>query len=188
MSGVAPPHSEEAGWLARIAEGDETAFVQFYRRFSTPVFSMLFKMLGNQHDAEEVLQACFLHIWQKAATFDATRSAPFTWLVMIARNRALDRLRARQRVARLEEAAAQEPEPFTVAPDGVPGLQGDTRSLLEGALVQIPGDQRRAIEMAFFHGLTHDEISQQIGEPLGTVKARIRRGMLRLRDLVTHRV
>jgi RNA polymerase sigma-70 factor (ECF subfamily) len=187
MSTGAPSHSEEAGWLARIAHGDESAFVQFYRRYSGPVFAMLFKMLGNQHDAEEVLQSSFLQIWQKAATFDATRSAPFTWLVMIARHRALDRLRARQRQVRLEESAAQEPEPFSAAPDGVPGLQGDTRSLLEGALVQIPGEQRRAIEMAFFHGLTHDEISVQLGEPLGTIKARIRRGMLRLRDLVLHR-
>ena len=129
----------------------------------------------------------FLQIWKRAATFDATRSAPFTWLVMIARNRALDRLRAQQRQVRLEESAALEPEPFSVAPEAAPGLLGDTRSLLELALAQIPGDQRRAIEMAFFHGLTHDEISEQLGEPLGTVKARIRRGMLRLRDLVTHR-
>ena len=188
MSTGVPSHSEEAGWLARVADGDESAFAQFYRRFSTPVFSMLFKMLGNQHDAEEVLQSSFLQIWQKAATFDASRSAPFTWLVMIARNRALDRLRARQRRTRLEESAAQDPEPFTGATDAAPGMQGDTRSLLEGALVKIPGDQRQAIELAFFHGLTHDEISVHLGEPLGTVKARIRRGMLRLRDLVTHRV
>ncbi len=187
MSTAAPSQSEESEWLARVAEGDEAAFVQFYRRFSMPVFSMLLKMLGNQHDAEEVLQSCFMQIWQKAATFDPARSAPFTWLVMIARNRALDRIRARQRQVRLEESAAQDPEPFSVEPDAAPGLQGDTRSLLEGALVSIPGDQRRAIEMAFFHGLTHDEISAQLGEPLGTVKARIRRGMLRLRDLVIHR-
>ncbi len=186
-TGVAPS-LEEATWLSRIAQGDELAFVQFYRRYSAPIFSMLSKMLGNPHDAEEVLQSCFLQVWHKAATFDASRSAPFTWLVMIARNRALDRLRARQRQTRLEECAAQDPEAFTSAPDAVPGAQGDTRSLLEGALVKIPGDQRQAIEMAFFHGLTHDEISARLGEPLGTVKARIRRGMLRLRDLIIHRV
>ena len=180
--------TEEVGWLARIGMGDEAAFVLFYRRFSAPVFSMLIKMLGNQHDAEEVLQLSFLQIWKKAATFDPERSAPFTWLVMIARNRALDRLRARDRQARLEEAAAQDPEPFTPSAEGDPGLVGDMRSLLGLALAQIPSEQRMAIEMAFFHGLTHDEISENLGEPLGTVKARIRRGILKLRDLVTHRV
>ena len=106
MSQRAASTAEEAGWLARIALGDEAAFVLFYRRFSVPVFSMLIKMLGNQHDAEEVLQLSFLQIWKKAPTFDPERSAPFTWLVMIARNRALDRLRARDRQTRLEEAAA----------------------------------------------------------------------------------
>ena len=187
MSIRATSNVEEVGWLSRIALGDEAAFVLFYRRFSKPVFSMLSKMLGNQHDAEEVLQLSFMEIWKKAATFDPQRSAPFTWLVMIARNRALDRLRVRERQARLEEAAAADPEPFTVAADDEPGVGGDVRSLLVFALAQIPGDQRLAIEMAFFHGLTHDEISENLGEPLGTIKARIRRGMIRLRDLVAHR-
>ena len=188
MNPRAASTAEEAGWLSRIALGDEAAFVLFYRRFSVPVFSMLIKMLGNQHDAEEALQLSFLQIWKKAATFDPERSAPFTWLVMIARNRALDRLRARDRQTRLEEAAALDTERFTVSAGDEPGLAGDMRSLLALALAQIPGEQRMAIEMAFFHGLTHDEISENLGEPLGTVKARIRRGMLRLRDLVAHRV
>ena len=188
MSQRAASHAEEAGWLARIALADEAAFVLFYRRFSVPVFSMLIRMLGNQHDAEEVLQLSFLHIWKKAPTFDPERSAPFTWLVMIARNRALDRLRARERQTRLEEAAAKDTERFTASAGSEPGVAGDMRSLLALALAQIPGEQRMAIEMAFFHGLTHDEISENLGEPLGTIKARIRRGMLRLRDLVAHRV
>ena len=179
---------EEAGWLSRVALGDEAAFVLFYRRFSKPVFSMLVKMLGNQHDAEEVLQLTFMEIWKKAATFDPGRSAPFTWLVMIARNRALDRVRLRRKRTQLEEAAAQDTEPFTVSAEEEPGLAGDKRSLLTLALAQIPREQRLAIELAFFHGFTHDEISENLGEPLGTIKARIRRGMVRLRDLVTHRV
>ena len=194
---LSPPHrlnpraasaAEEADWLARIARGDEAAFVLLYRRFSTPIFSMLTKMLGQPHDAEEVLQLTFLQIWRKAPTFDRERSAPFTWLVMIARNRGLDRLRARDRQTRLEAAATLETEPFTAAAGEEPGTAGDLRALLGRALAQIPGEQRLAIEMAFFHGLTHDEISENLGEPLGTVKARIRRGMLRLRDLVAHRV
>ena len=180
--------TEEAGWLARIAMGDEAAFVLFYRRFSVPVSSMLMKMLGNQHDAEEVLQLSFLQIWKKAPTFDPERSAPFTWLVMISRNRALDRLRMRERQSRLEEAAALDTERFSVSAGDTPDVAGDMRSLLAIALAQIPEDQRLAIEMAFFHGLTHDEISENLGEPLGTIKARIRRGMLRLRDLVAHRI
>ena len=188
MSKRAASSAEEVGWLAGIALGDEAAFVLFYRRFSAPVCSMLTKMLGNQHDAEEVLQLSFLQIWKKAPTFDPERSAPFTWLVMIARNRALDRLRMRERQTRLEEAAALDKERFTVPAADAPDIAGDMRSLLAFALAQIPEDQRLAIEMAFFHGLTHDEISENLGEPLGTIKARIRRGMLRLRDLVAHRV
>ncbi len=187
MSPRAASTAEEVSWLARIALGDEAAFVLFYRRFSVPVFSMLIKMLNNQHDAEEVLQLSFLQIWGKAATFDPERSAPFTWLVMIARNRGLDRLRARDRQTRLEEAATREPERFTASTEDEPGVAGDMRALLTLALAKIPGDQRLAIEMAFFRGLTHDEISENLGEPLGTIKARIRRGMLRLHDLVAHR-
>lgn len=186
MSQRAASSTEEAGWLARVATGDEAAFVLFYRRFSVPVFSMLIKMLGNQQDAEEVLQLSFLQIWGKAATYDPERSAPFTWLVMIARNRALDRLRARDRQTRLEEAAAQDTERFTVSAGDAPDVAGDRRSLLAQALAQIPGEQRMAIELAFFQGLTHDEISESLHQPLGTVKARIRRGMLRLRGLVGH--
>ena len=185
MSFRASSSSEEAGWLARIAAGDQSAFVHFYRRFSEPVFSMLMKMLSNQHDAEEVLSLTFLEIWKKAATFDPERSAPFTWLVMIARHRALDRVRVRDRQTRIEEAVAQNVEHFGSDHDAAPGQVRDHRSALEFALAQIPGEQRLVIEMAFFHGLTHDEISENLGTPLGTVKARIRRGMVRLRDLVT---
>lgn len=167
--------------LRRIAAHDRQALAEFYDQIAGPLFSTATRILGDAHEAEEVVQDVFLQIWEKAATFDAVLGSPFHWAMRITRNRSIDRLRSRQRRTKL---AAQFQENFEITKDGPAAVE-----LGEEAVVQIrstvgnlPADQRRVIEMAFFGGLTHVEIAETLGEPLGTVKARIRRGMLKLRE------
>ena len=173
--------------MLQVASGAEVAFASFYRRFSPGVFSMLYEILHDQKEAEDVLQESFLQMWRKASTYDPARSSVFTWAVMISRNRAIDRVRARQRRARTVEAAALE---RSAAPDEdvlqAHELlqQSERRDEVLAALSGLPEAQRDAIDLAFFRGLTQAEIATQLDTPLGTVKARIRRGLLALRDVL----
>ncbi len=173
--------------MRRVASGDEPAFSSFYRRFSPGVFSMIYEILHDQKDAEDVLQEAFVQMWKKADTYDANRSTVFTWAIMISRNRAIDRVRARQRRTRVVEAAAAEAvgtvQEHVPQADELLGARED-RDLIKRALSHLPEAQRHAIELAFFRGLTQAEISTQLGAPLGTIKARIRRGLVALRDVL----
>ena len=180
-----PSTSEEQAQLVRrIAAGDLQAMSDFYDQTATPLFSVALRILGDPSEAEEVVQDAFVQIWEKAARFDPQLGAAFHWALSITRHRAIDRLRARQRRARLadqlQESGAAEPAPVA-APDA-DALGADESACVRGALWSLPADQRKAIEMAFFGRLTHPEIAEILGEPLGTVKARIRRGLLKLRD------
>lgn len=177
-----PAEESQVQLLRRIASGDRPALAEFYDQVAGPLFSTATRILGDAHEAEEVVQDVFVQIWEKAATFDAALGSPFTWAMRITRNRAIDRLRSRQRRTKL---AAQFQENFEITAGG----ENAAIELGEEAVVQIrstvgnlPADQRRVIELAFFGGLTHVEIAETLGEPLGTVKARIRRGMLKLRE------
>jgi RNA polymerase sigma-70 factor (ECF subfamily) len=176
----------DAQLLARIAAGDETAFGTFYDRFSPGLYSFVLKMTRDEREAEDVLQEGFAHIWRRAATYDAARSSPFTWAVMILRNKAIDRLRVRQRISRTIEKASTESSHIPEADNSAAGEaeRRDEGTLVRSALTQIPAEQRQAVEMAFFSGLTHEQIADKLGAPLGTIKARIRRGLLKLREFL----
>jgi RNA polymerase sigma-70 factor, ECF subfamily len=180
---LASPNDEEL--LTRMAGGDYDAFGLFYDRHSNLLFSLLMKILRDTHDAEEVLQEAMLQIWERATVFDASAGKPLSWAVTITRNKAIDRLRSTQRKARLINEAAPEIA-FAYSHTGTAAessaLQGEAASLVQGALASLPQQQRVAIELAFFGGLTQNEIASHLGEPLGTTKARIRRGMMALRD------
>jgi RNA polymerase sigma-70 factor (ECF subfamily) len=167
--------------LRRIAAHDRQAVAEFYDQVASPLFSTATRILGDAHEAEEVVQDVFVQIWEKAATFDAILGSPFHWAMRITRNRAIDRLRSRQRRAKL---ATQFQENFEVtsAGDAAAELGEEAVGQIRSTVSSLPADQRRVIEMAFFGGLTHSEIAETLGEPLGTVKARIRRGMLKLRE------
>ena len=175
--------ADDAALLASISRGDERAFLSLYERFSGPVYSLLMKMLQNQQDAEDVLQAVFLQVWKKADYYRADRCSVFTWLVLVARSKAIDRMRQRQRQHRTMEEASLEGALHDGRHDTTTGeaMQHESEAAVRGALERIPAEQREAIEMAFFKGMSQTEISECLSEPLGTVKARIRRGMLRLR-------
>ncbi|MGO8702057.1 MAG: RNA polymerase sigma factor [Limisphaerales bacterium] len=170
--------------LRRVASRDRDALSQFYDHTARPLFAVAWRMLGNAEEAEEVIQDVFVQIWSNAERFDEAKGQAFHWALSITRNRCIDQLRARQRRARvildprdedeLESAASPPPE------DG--RLPEQELAAIRSAVRALPDDQRQAIEMAFFQGMTHLEIAAALQEPLGTVKARIRRGMLKLRE------
>jgi RNA polymerase sigma-70 factor (ECF subfamily) len=172
--------------MQRMRSGDEDAFAIFYDRFAPGLFSMIHEILHDQKEAEDVLQESFVQMWKRTATYDASRSSLFTWAVMISRHKAIDRLRARQRQSRLKEEVAAETSVADSAPPTDEGdyavLWNDERKRLQAALAKLGDSQREAIDLAFFGGLTQTQISQRLGAPLGTVKARIRRGLLALRE------
>jgi RNA polymerase sigma-70 factor, ECF subfamily len=180
--------SDEA-LLQRAGSGEVRAFEDLYERFSPRLFGLVQKMLGDGAEAEEVLQECFVYLWDHARNYDPARSKAFTWATMIFRNRAIDRLRARGRRSRLAEAVQQEAEQqswYETADHAGEQLQrAEAGSLVRRALGLLPVEQRRLIEQAFFTGHTHQAISEALGLPLGTVKTNIRRGLARLREMLT---
>ncbi len=182
--------AEDAALLSAISRGDEDAFLSLYERFSGPLYSLLMKMLQNSHDAEDVLQAVFLQVWKKAAYYQADRCSVFTWLVLVTRSKAIDRMRQRQRQSRTLEEATVEGAVHERVEDCADGsaMMRESQAEVRAALERIPAEQREAIEMAFFKGMSQTEISEALSEPLGTVKARIRRGMLKLRTYLVRRV
>jgi RNA polymerase sigma-70 factor (ECF subfamily) len=174
----------QARLLHRIAAQDRQALAEFYDQTAAVLFSTAVRILGDAHEAEEVVQDVFVQIWNKAATFDETLGAPFHWALGITRNRSIDRLRARQRRGRVLEELTEETANYPVVPlpQNEFALSEEELTTVRSAVKSLPPDQRQAIEMAFFGGLTHAEIADALSEPLGTVKARIRRGMLKLRE------
>jgi RNA polymerase sigma-70 factor (ECF subfamily) len=174
----------EVALLRRISEGDSRAFDEIYTLWSPMLYGLLCKILEDPREAEDALQEGFLHLWRKADTYDPSRSSPTTWAYMIFRNKAIDRLRSRERRGRgMERIAGEESGIASVAVDpGEDAESQERREAVKAALESIPADQREAVSMAFFSGMTQTEIAQKLGAPLGTIKARIRRGLLKLGD------
>jgi RNA polymerase sigma-70 factor (ECF subfamily) len=173
--------------LQRVARGDEAAFADLYDRFSPALFSVARRILGDEQEARDALQDGFLYIWDKAADFDPARGRAFSWSVMIFRNKAIDRLRASRRRLRLNEMAAEDlldlESPRTERADFA-AERAESAETVRRAMRSLPDEQRKCIEWAFLRGLTHLQLSELLGAPLGTVKTNIRRGLLRLRDLL----
>lgn len=183
---VADP--DEAQLVERMSAGDEAAFAAFYDRFAPGLFSVIYTILRDQKESEDILQEAFVQMWKRTATYDPTRSSLFTWAVMISRHKAIDRLRSRQRQSRLAEAVITEAnKDSTVATStgdraDIAMVRQEERARVRAALARLTDAQREAIDLAFFAGLTQTQIAEKLGAPLGTVKARIRNGLMALRD------
>ena len=178
-----PAEIIDAQLLERTALGDREAFARLYDRYSGVLFSFIVRVLIDPKESEDVLQDVFLQLWTKAGQYRRDLGTPFNWAVTMARHKAIDRLRSVQRRSRLAEEVMIETAELTTGPL-MPDETGvrEKAQLIRSALQTLPTEQRQAIELAFFNGLTQMEISERLREPLGTIKARIRRGMLKLRD------
>jgi RNA polymerase sigma-70 factor, ECF subfamily len=169
--------------LHAIAGGDEAALAACYDRYRVILFSQILRIVNDRQEAEDCLQEVFLQVWRRARDFDDSRGRAFTWLVTIARSRALDRLRASGSRLRLANEAAQAPHE-EVGDAAKDAAQAEAGAMVRAALAQLPAEQRSALLLAYFEGLTQTEIAARLGDPLGTVKTRMRSGLNRLRELL----
>ena len=170
--------------MGRVAARDGDAFRALFDEYGSSVLGFLVQMLRDRGQAEEVLQDTFLQAWEQAERYRPERASPRGWLLMIARSRALDRVRAQRSRARREEEVGGD---LSVAAGRTPAADeeletSERRSEVSGALEALPDEQRRCIELAFYSGLTHRQIAEQLEQPLGTVKSRILMGMNKLRQ------
>ncbi|MFN8058426.1 MAG: sigma-70 family RNA polymerase sigma factor [Vicinamibacterales bacterium] len=182
--GEGPPsdHESDLVIIGRMAAGERDAVAELYDRHARAVYSLTFRVLRDQSDAEDVVQEVFAQAWRSASRYDRTRGVVVAWLLMIAKSRAIDRLRARRGIAERanDDVLARVPDP-SAAPESL-AVTRDETSRLRHALGALPLLQRTAIELAFFEGLSHSEVAERLEQPLGTVKTRIRLGLLKLRE------
>ncbi|MDX1492697.1 MAG: sigma-70 family RNA polymerase sigma factor [Longimicrobiales bacterium] len=173
----------------QVLQGNERAMGTLYDRHAPLVFKLTRTIVGGDADAEEVTADVFVQLWERGDTFDPERGSFRGWLATIARTRALDHVRSRKRRHETQVKASRRDESGTAVEMGTtpaPDQQAHVsriRDDLDDALENLNPDQRRAIELAYFHGLSQSEIASRLGEPLGTIKTRIRDGMGKLRDL-----
>jgi len=162
--------------VSAVRSGDEQAMAQIYERYSAIVYSVALRVLGDTAAAEDILQEVFMQLWRTPGGFDSSRGSLPGWLAVIARNRAIDSLRKRRPETDINDVVV------SIEPDLAATAEWN-RALekVRGVLDGMPSLQRSALEMAFFQGLTHSEIAEKTGEPLGTIKTRIRAGLLSLR-------
>jgi RNA polymerase sigma factor (sigma-70 family) len=170
-----------AAALVRVASGDRAALRLVYRDTSAKLFGVCLRILNDRSEAEDVLQDVYVTVWRKAAAFDPGRASPITWMVAIARNRAIDRLRASAVSRRMEpiEAADTVSDPAPAAVERVELAQQHQR--LAGCLEELEPRHSTAIRAAFLDGATYEELATRMSVPLGTMKSWIRRGLLKLR-------
>jgi RNA polymerase sigma factor (sigma-70 family) len=175
---------DDAGLLARVAAGDATALADLYDRYRTLSYSIALKVTRDATAAEDVVQEAFLGVWRNAGRFDASRASVRTWLLSITHHRAVDAVRRRRPTTELPDAEATAP-PTMVVPDVWGEVAGRLdRDAIIGALGTLPAAQREAIELAYYGGLTQQEIATRTDTPLGTVKSRVRLGLLSLRRVL----
>lgn len=179
------PPEDDTELVRRIAGGDGDALARLFDLHSPVVLGLLSRMLGARSEAEEVLQEAFLQVWTQADRYDPARSSARGWILMLARSRALDRLRRRTARQRREEDSVEEAD-VAVHPVGTERLEeSETRNRVSSALGVLSPEQRHCIELAFFEGLTHTQIAERLKAPLGTVKSRILLGMNKLRQALS---
>lgn len=184
--------ASDADLIAQAAGGDPAALETLYDRYSRVIFSFALRIVSDPQIAEEILQEVFFRAWQQGGSFQSNRGSLVTWLLSITHNLSIDEIRKRKR--RPQRADSAEPEQLlagvsdeSVNVEDEVWLGSLRQSILE-ALAQLPDAQRQPIEMAYFQGLTQREIAELLGEPLGTIKTRMRLGMLKLREFLGNEV
>ena len=186
----APEHDDRAielELLARVAKRERAAFEQLYDRYATILYATAMKFLKEDADAQDVVQDVFIQIWDKAKLYDPAKGKPLTWALTLTRNRSIDRIRAIQRRTRLRDDFEKETvvDESAGVREALSGVDASEKSqILRDAVGRLSPEQRKVIELAFFGGLTQSEVADRLGEPLGTVKARARRGLMKLKEIL----
>jgi RNA polymerase sigma-70 factor (ECF subfamily) len=173
--------------LARVAKRERAAFEQLYDRYANILYATAMKFLKEDADAQDVVQDVFIQIWDKANLYDPAKGKPLTWALTLTRNRSIDRIRAIQRRTRLRDSFEKETvvDESAGVREALSGVDASEKSqILRDAVGRLSPEQRKVIELAFFGGLTQSEVADRLGEPLGTVKARARRGLMKLKELL----
>lgn len=181
-----PAQTTDADLLRAIVQRDEAALASLYDRYRVILFGLLVRILGSREEAEDILQEVLIQVWRRAADFDEERGKVFTWLVTLSRSRAIDRLRQLSARERLAAASAQE-APAEASDAAEDTYRSEQKEIVAGVLAQLPEDQRQALVLAYFEGLTQTEIATRLNTPLGTIKTRMRAGMIKLRELLGDR-
>jgi RNA polymerase sigma-70 factor (ECF subfamily) len=181
-----PPVLDDAALAFRVSHGDAEALAAIYDRYSRAVYSFAMRMLADPGLAEELTQEVFLRVWRQGGQYQHSRGALLTWILSITHNMAIDELRRQKRRPKLQDPGEDDLVLISVIDQHADVEQlawlGALRGLVREALSEIPLAQREAIELAYFGGLTQREIADTLGEPLGTIKTRMRLGMLKLRE------
>jgi RNA polymerase sigma-70 factor, ECF subfamily len=180
-----PQPVPDSALIERTMAGDEAALSTLYDRYSAMLFGMLMRILRDQQAAEEVLQDLFLQLWRNAAQFDSKRGSLPAWLMVIGRNRAISRLRGRRDREVLEEEEGDYANTFASGQNiEDEAVRAQLARNVSAALEQLPSEQKQAVELAYFEGMTQSEIANRTGIPLGTVKTRVRTAMQTLRQIL----
>jgi RNA polymerase sigma-70 factor (ECF subfamily) len=179
----------DAAVVRLVAERRPEALGELYDRYGSLLLGIAYRVLGNRTDAEEVLQDVFLHVWNQAERYDAARSSVSTWLVLIGRSRAIDRLRSRRVAERVRDAAQHEAGDDHASPEGADNvLMAERRQRVRRELDALPPEQRQVLDLAFYQGLSQSEIAGKTGIPLGTVKTRTLLAMKKLRQALRQEI
>lgn len=173
--------------IRRMAEADRDAFAAFYDAYAPLAFGLLRRMLRDPEEATEVLQEVFWELWRAAGSYDPRRGSPEAWVTVRARSRGIDRVRSVRRREEMRPATLTETDAISDPEARNPGTVVEDREVVRSALGELPANQREVIELAYFAGLTQMDISERLGQPLGTVKTRMRLGMERLRGMMGSR-
>jgi RNA polymerase sigma-70 factor (ECF subfamily) len=173
--------NEDTDLVLKVAGGDRIAFRSIYDRYSSKVYALALRMLGDSMTAEEVTQDAFLKLWSRASSFNPTRGSFLTWMLTITRHTALDRIRLENRRPKLIDPENNEHASWFELPDVESGSEEARWRSLRFAVMDLPAEQRQVIELAYFHGLSQSQIAEHVSIPLGTVKTRMRLGMEKLR-------
>lgn len=179
-------NGEPVSFLPGVARGDRHSLEQLYDHYSPVLYGLPLRILRDPEDAQEVLQETFIQIWRRASMFDPSRGSEISWLVSIARSRAIDKLRSRNARDQRESEAGREISIHDSSVHKVSAaedlLRGERQQVVRAALRELPENQKVALELAYFEGLSQSEIALKLGEPLGTIKTRMQLGMKKLRE------
>ncbi len=178
---------EESRLIAEVGKGDRVSFEELYRRTSTLVFSIAMGVLNNREAAQDVTQDVFFQIWDRAAAYDSGKGKVSTWLITLTRNKSIDRLRSLNRRSRLNsdfEAQGKTTDRFDDRDSLRDAVRAERAAIIRAAISKLSADQQAAIQLAYFDDMPYPQVAQRLEVPLGTIKARIRRGMKKLQNLI----